>query len=272
MDDASSPMVRSVLITGGSSGIGFELSKWFAQDGYRILWVALETDELEQSKAELVHLHPELELHYLAADLSQPDAPGLIFKWVYEQVNQLDILINNAGIGTYGDFEKNDRQADLRMIQINVNAVYELTHRFIPAMEQAGGGRIVNISSAASYLPLPYMGVYAATKAFVRQLSESLSWELQARGSSVKVTVVCPSAIGNTQFQKAAGMDGVRTFTSPLARTTVEEVARDTYRGIKSGRELIRTGLRFRINYWVSRFTPRFLARRILAWEMKRTD
>ena len=158
------------------------------------------------------------------------------------------------------------------MIQINVNAVYELTHRFIPRMEADGGGRIVNISSAASYLPLPYAGVYAATKAFVRQLSESLSWELQARDSSVKITAVCPAAIGNTQFQKTAGMEGVRTFISPLARTTVEEVAQDAYRGIKANKDLIRTGFRFRVNYWVSRFTPRFLARRILAWEMKRAE
>lgn len=270
MDDASSSLVKNALITGGSSGIGFELSKWFARDGYHILWVALDESELQQAKTQLKEQYPSVEINYLALDLSDPVAPKKVYDWVLETTDRLDVLVNNAGIGTYGNFEENDRGADLRMIQINVNALYELTHRFLPKMEQAGGGQILNISSAASYLPLPYAGVYAATKAFVRQLSESLSWELQARDSNVTVTVVCPAAIGNTQFQKTAGMEGVRTFNSPLASTTVEEVARDAYLGLRSGKDLVRTGLRFRINYWVSRFTPRFLARRILAWEMKR--
>lgn len=272
MDDQSRALVKTVLITGGSSGIGYELSRWFARDGYQILWVGLEEQELQDSATALLHELPDTEIHFLALDLSLSSAPEQVHQWAYATVPHIDVLVNNAGIGTYGDFEKNDRKQDLKMIMINVNSVYELTHRFLPNMEKAGEGKIMNISSAASYLPLPYAGVYAATKAFVRQLSESIAWELEDRKSKIQITIVCPAAISNTKFQAAAGMEAVRTFNSPMASTTVEEVAKDAYQGLKAGKLIIRTGWRFRINYWVAKIMPRFLTRRILAWEMNRAQ
>lgn len=270
MDDQSSSLVDTVLITGGSSGIGYELSRWFARDGYHILWAALEEQELQNSTHLLKQEFPETPVDCLAIDLSVSSAPEEVHRWAYSIVKQIDVLVNNAGFGTYGNFEQNSLEQDLKMIQVNATSLYELTHRFVVNMEQAGQGKIMNISSAASYLPLPYAGVYAATKAFVRQLSESIAWELQARNSKIQITIVCPAAIGNTNFQRSAGMDKVRTFSSPMASTSVEEVARDAYRGLKAGKLIVRTGWRFRINYWVSKVIPQSLTRRIMTWEMNR--
>ncbi len=268
MDDQSSTSLKTVLITGGSSGIGYALTRWFARDGYRILWVSKPTDELEMASIELKNEFPYVALHYLALDLAVPNAAQAVLEWTQELDIPVNVLVNNAGFGTYGHFEKMPLATELAMIQLNAATVYELTHLFLREMETLGHGKIVNISSAASYVPMPYSSIYAGTKAFVRQMTESLAWELHDRNSPVKVYAVCPGPLADTKFQQQAGMMGVRTFKSIMASTTVEEVARDAYRGIQKNKTIIRTGLAFRINYWVAKFSPEFLARWIVLREM----
>lgn len=272
MDDQSGTALKTVLITGGSSGIGYALTHHFARDAYRILWVSKPADELEEASIALKQAFPDVVLHYLALDLAVPDAAQKVLEWIQTLRLRVDVLVNNAGFGTYGHFEKMPLPTELAMLQLNAVTVYELTHWLLREMEAQGHGKIVNISSAASYVPMPYASIYAATKAFVRQMTESLAWELYDRRSPVKVYAVCPGPLADTKFQQQAGMMGVRTFKSIMASTTVEEVARDTYRGLHKNKTIIRTGLAFRINYWVAKFSPEWLARWIVLREMGRKE
>lgn len=272
MDDQNGTALKTVLITGGSSGIGYALSQHFARDAYRILWVSQAAEELEAASIALKQAFPYVALHYLALDLAVPNAAQEVLAWTKKLRISVDVLVNNAGFGTYGHFEKMPLPRELAMLQLNAVTVYELTHLFLREMEAKGQGKIMNISSAASYVPMPYSSIYAGTKAFVRQMTESLAWELYNRRSPVKVCAVCPGPLADTKFQQQAGMMGVRTFKSIMASTTVDEVARDAYRGLQKNKTIIRTGLAFRINYWVAKFSPEWLARWIVLREMAKKE
>ncbi len=265
-------MKKTVLITGGSAGIGYEMSRLFARDNYRLLWVSKPPEELANAKEKIMKELPSVEVRILAKDLSNVSAAQEVFDWVESLGFFVDVLVNNAGFGNYGDFEKNDLEKDLAMIRLNVINVYQLTRLFLVEMEKNKGGKIMNISSSASYFPLPNSSAYAATKAFVRHMSNSLWLELKARKSKVQITTVCPGAIVNTNFQAAANMQNVRTFTSGLASVTPQEVAKDAYKGLKKGKQIVRTGWKFRINYYITKITPRFITDFMLIREMEREE
>lgn len=260
--------MKTVLITGGSSGLGLELSKHFARDAYRLLWVSKTEAELMAGRKTLLADYPDVPLETMATDLSKEDAADAVFRWS-ESIAPVDALINNAGFGTYGFLEETSEDTELAMMRLNMQMVYLLTRRFLEVMEKRGRGRIVNISSSTALQPVPRMSTYSATKSFVKQFSESLNEELQYRNSSVSVTAICPAAIGNTNFSKAASMEDVNTF-SGLAAATVEEVARDTYRAFQRGQQLMVTGSRMRmvnaIRYWV----PSFILKAALKKELDR--
>lgn len=261
--------ISNVLITGGSSGIGYELSRYFARDTYRLFWVALEKDELHQAQQDLLKEFPDCEIHYLAIDLSQSDAPKAVFDWTTELNYQIDVLVNNAGIGTYGPFEQLPLERDMATIQLNMTALYYLSRLYLPQMDVNGKGHIINISSAASYVASPYLSLYGGTKAFVRHFSDGLRLELKDKKSPVKITVVCPGPLSDTPFQAKSGMQKVRTFKSIMGSTTSKEVAKDAYRGFKNGRHIVRTGWKFRVSYYLNLLVPRFLADQLILREME---
>ncbi len=259
--------MQSVLITGGSSGIGYELSKHFAQEGYHLLWVAKPIKELESAKHQLSQLFPEVKIDLLALDLALQDSPQKVLEWTKQHQWQVDVLVNNAGFGTYGFLTETSIEQELAMIQLNVATVYALTYLFLKEMKLRNQGHILNISSNTSLQPVPRMATYAATKAFVKHFTESVYEELNYQKSKVKITVVCPAAIKNTQFQQVAKMQQVRTFDG-LLTTTPEEVAKDAFEGFKKGKRLVLTGARLRYTHWLTALVPRFLVQYMLRKEL----
>lgn len=263
--------MQTVLITGGSSGIGYQISRLFAQDGYRLLWVAKPSEELAEAKAKLTQEVAQVEIHTLAKDLSVSSAVQEVYAWSQSFDFQVDVLVNNAGFATYGQFETIALEKEQAMIGVNLVALMLLTKLFVKDMIERNSGKVLNISSAVSYEAVPLMAVYAGSKAFVRVMSESLYYELKYRKSKVQITTVCPAAIKDTRFQASAGMQKVRTFDS-ITTTTPQEVARDAYRGLKKGKKLVHTGLRYRLSRVLDRIVPKALKMLVIKREMEELD
>lgn len=260
--------MKTVLITGGSSGIGFEMSSYFATAGYRILWVSLFEDELAKAKEALMQANASLELHYLQKDLSQIQSAKEVFAWVQSNQWRVDVLVNNAGIGTYGFLQETDFEKEMRMIHLNVLNVYQLSRLFFDEMIARAEGTIINISSTSALQPVPKMTTYAATKAFVKHFSESLTEELRIQKSPVRILTVFPAAIKDTPFQQAAKMDKVKTF-SGIAVTTAKEVAKDVWNAYQSGKNTIVSGKRMRLLNAFRNWMPTALQRYIVNMEIE---
>ncbi len=254
-------MAGLALVTGGSSGIGLALSKQLAARGYRLAWVSLDQDELDRAKAELQKDAPNLVIDTLALDLSAADAPDRVFQWANGlSPDGLDLLVNNAGLGVYGDSATLPVSAEQTMIDVNIKALHALTRAFLPAMEARDGGTIINVASNSAFIPAPRLAVYAATKAFVHHYSDALQQELAHAGSPVRVMTVCPSAVSDTPFKSRAAMDRVRTFASFTA-TTADEVAQDIVEGLERGARRVVTGAAMRRALWLMKLTPAPLLR-----------
>ena len=260
---------KKVLITGGSSGLGYEISRHFAKDGYDLYWVAKSMEELASAKIQMQEEFANIEINILQINLTESSAPKTVYDWISEKVGSLDVLVNNAGFGTYGAFNETSMEREMEMIQVNVIGVYSLTKLFLKDMIKADHGKILNISSGVSFNPVPRMSVYAGTKAFVRQMSESISYELEYLKSKVTMTVVCPSAIKNTDFQNQADMKNVATFEGFFA-TTSEEVAKDAYEAMNLGKRLVLTGAKYRLGAKLTKVTPTFITQYAIKKEMER--
>lgn len=255
-----------VLITGGSSGIGWEMSRLMARHGHPLLWVSLEVSELIHASERLKEEFPEVQLEYLALDLSEPKASREAHQWASQKM-EVDILVNNAGFGTYGYLQNISIERELKMLQLHVMELYLMTRLFLQDMLLRDRGQIINISSNTALQAVPRMSTYAASKAFVKHFSISLAEELKQQKSNVRVSTLCPAAIRDTAFQEGAGMDRVRTFSSFLT-TTPQEVARDAYRLIESGKALRLSGARMRWTQALRFLSPPALMRYMLNREL----
>ncbi len=260
--------MKKVLITGGSSGVGLALSKLFAADGYHIIWVAKFTEEMEAAAALLRTTFPNVLIDFKEEDLSKIESSKEVYKWIKDKFDFIDVLVNNAGFGTYGFINETEMEKEVTMIQLNVTTVYLLTKLFLKDMLERDSGKILNVSSGVSFNPVPKMAIYAATKAFVRQMSESIYYELKQMRTKVTITALCPSAIKNTDFQKEAEMKNVTTFDGLFA-TTAEEVAKDAYIGMNQGKRLVLTGVKYRIGAKLNKITPAFITQYAIEKEMK---
>ena len=258
-------MTKTALITGGSSGIGLALSRRLAERGWRLLWVSLDEAELIAAGDELRAEFPDVVIETLALDLSDENAPSRVLQWALGQ-GGIDLLVNNAGFGLYGTSHTLPVEGEAKTIAVNVGALHALARLFIAPMEDRGGGRIINIASNSAFTPVPFMAVYAATKAFVRHYSEALGEELRLAGSPVKVMTVCPAAAGDTNFSKRGAMENVRTFQS-FTRTTATEIASDIIRGMDQDKPRIVTGAAMRASMVLMKFTPDFIVRRMVRWQ-----
>lgn len=258
--------MKTVLITGGSSGIGYEVSKYFAKASYRILWVSKPIEELKQAKANLQKAFPDITLDYLALDLSEPESPTILFDWTKTQGYQIDVLINNAGFGTHGFQQETDISKELSMIQLHVSSLYHLTRLFLDEMLARDAGSIINISSISALQPVVRMNTYASTKAFVRHFSRGLYEELQLQNSKVHVMTVCPAAISNTAFKQVDNMAKVKTFDG-IVTTTAEVVAKDIWQGFLRKRKQIITGSKARWLYKIDWLIPNAIQRYLTSKE-----
>ena len=239
------------LITGASSGIGYEFAHIFAREKYNLILVA-------RSQEKLLELQKELEKTYgvtvrsIVSDLAAPEAAEHIFDQVKSLNVSIDILVNNAGFGLFGEFAKTDWAREEEMIQVNILSLTRLAKFFIPEMIEKKRGKILNVASTAAFFPGPLMAVYYATKAYVLSFSEALNSELE--GTGVKVSALCPGPTAS-HFQQTAAADGVRTFAGSLP--TAREVAEFGFKALMAGKSVAIHGMKNKLLIWFSRFLPR---------------
>lgn len=193
-------MKEYILITGASSGIGYEMAKQLASKNFNLLLVARSEAKLLKLQQEIKLLH-NIEVEYLLYDLSEPNSAKELYNQVKEKNYLVTGLINNAGFGDYGNFVEMPLKKDEEMIAVNITALVGLTKLFGAEMIKAGKGRIMNVASLLSFLPFPYYSVYSATKSFVLAFTETISAEME--GTGVTVTALCPGTV-ETPFHTAA--------------------------------------------------------------------
>lgn len=248
----------TALITGASAGIGEELARIMAADGYDLVLVARSRERLETLARELEGAHG-VGVRVLPADLSGAAAPAVLWEQVTGLGIEVDVLVNNAGFGLYGPFvatgaePPTDAAREMEMIALNVGALTHLTKLFLPAMVARGRGRVMNVASTAAFQPGPLMAVYYATKAYVLSFSEAVGVELQ--GTGVTVTTLCPGPT-ETEFAAVADMEGSRLFRMGGVMTATD-VARAGYEGMRDGKSVVIPGARNRIGAFATRLIPR---------------
>lgn len=242
---------KTALVTGASSGIGYELSKLLGADGFNVVLVARSRDKLIQVAEELKREYG-VKAVVIAKDLSRVEAAAEVYGEVKDLDLQIDVLINNAGFGGYGFFTETDLQSELDMIQLNVTSLVQLSKLFIRDMSKRGFGRVLNVSSTASFQPGPLMAIYFATKAFVTSFSQAIGNEL--KGSGVTVTALCPGPTA-TNFSSGADMGDSLMFKSVLM--AAEKVAKQGYEAMMKGRALAVTGLLNKLTVFLNRLFPR---------------
>jgi short-subunit dehydrogenase len=230
---------QTALITGASAGIGRELAKLFAHDGYSVVLVARNGLRLNQFADELQRQY-KISAKTFALDLTSTSAPQFLFDQLARENIAVDILVNNAGYGKLGAFADAPFEDSLGQIQLNITALTHLTKLFLGPMIERKSGKVLNVASGAGFQPGPLMAVYYATKAYVISFSEALANEV--RGSGVTVTCLCPGAT-DTEFQKRAGVEESLLFRimRPMEAKTV---AQDGYRALMKGKPLVISGLR----------------------------
>ena len=244
----------TALITGASSGIGAAFAQELARQQYSLVLIARSSAKLEQVAQQLRNQH-QVMVEILVQDLIAPDAATKVFEAVSHKNLTIDLLINNAGFGDFGLFSESSRTRQLEMIQLNVLALVDLTHQFLPLMKQRGCGSIINVSSLAAFRPLPYLSIYAATKAFVLSFSESLWAENKEDG--IRVLALCPGRT-DTEFFKVAQMP--QQFPPKNTLNSSAEVVREALKALESNRSNVVTGWK---NKYIANL-PRFLSRE--AW------
>jgi len=242
---------KTALITGATGGLGYELSKILAQEGYNLVLVARNQARLETTKHNLSRIS-NIAIETMALDLTIPTAPKELYERVQQQSLAIDLLVNNAGFGIYGRFDKTELGEELEMIQLNATALIQLTKFFVPDMLTRQNGKILNVASQAAFQPIPFFSVYAATKALVLSFSEALANELQ--GTGVSVSVLCPGAF-RSGFQQRARMEHTIIFQSRLL-LTAEEIAKIGYRGLKKNKRVIIPGWKEKMLVFSTRCAP----------------
>jgi short-subunit dehydrogenase len=247
----------TALVTGASSGIGYELAKLFARDGYGLVLVARDRQRLIRMADEFNRSFG-IDAKIIAKDLSSPTAAEEIIKELQQSSIRIDVLVNNAGYGVYGRFAETALDEEVRMMQVNMVSLTDLTKRLLPYMIQKKEGRIMNVASAGGFVPGPFFAVYYATKAYVISFSEALNEEL--RGTGITVTALCPGAT-ETGFQKRAQVEDTILY-SPWKMMDAGTVARIGYRGMMKGKAVVIPGLLNKLMIFSTRFGPRsFVAR-----------
>ncbi len=229
-------MSKLALITGASSGIGRQIAKVHAEHGGHAIIVARRLDKLETIKLELEKEH-SVDIFPVVKDLSVPGAATELYHELKSAGHQVDYLINNAGFGLRGKFHELSWERQLQMIHLNMTAVTELMHLYLPEMIARNSGKILNNSSTASYMPGPLQAVYYATKSYVQFLSNAVAEELH--DSAVTITNLMPGAT-DTEFAKTADMDKTELFNKPYS---AYQVAKDGYNAMLAGKLDVISGM-----------------------------
>lgn len=244
-------MQKTALITGASSGIGRELVILHAENGHPVILVARSENKLDELKQELEDRY-NASVFIISEDLNRQKAA----KNVYDQVNdagwQVDILINNAGIGDVAHFAEESWDKITGMININIRALTYLTRLFTPEMIQRGSGHVMNVSSTAAFQPGPLMNIYYASKNYVQAFSRALAYEL--KNSGVTVTALCPGPT-QTSFHSQAKTEGTNLMSTPNVHTS-RQVAEYGYHAMLNGKQVAIPGTVNKVGRFVSWAVP----------------
>ncbi len=246
---------KTALITGASGGIGKAFAEILASDGYDLVLVARNADELNRI-AGMEMTKNQTRVTPVPLDLSKTGAVTKLFRELAERDIQPDIIINNAGVGLVGEAASLPSKQQLQMIDLNIRTLTEITLKFLPDMKDRNAGGIINVSSIAAFLPGPYMSVYYATKAYVQSFTASLADEL--KGSKVRVMSLCPGPV-DTGFQSAAGLDTSRWMYKLMMPKSAHEVAQAGWAGFKAGNKRVFPGLLDMLTAWTAKIMPRAL-------------
>jgi short-subunit dehydrogenase len=246
------------IITGGTEGIGLELAKLFAADNHNLIIVNRNQNKLKAVKAEFEQRYG-ISVETIQVDLSVDKACEKIIKIVEEKKLTVDNLINNAGIGSFGFFNKAEDGFEERLININIIALTNLTKYFLKKMIKRGSGGIMNVASTAAFVGGPKMAMYYSSKAYVLSLTEALHEE--AKGFGVRVSCLCPGPV-KTLFQEKAGIKKSEKAKKYLMEA--DKVAKEAYLGFLKGKAIIIPGYKNKVLILLNKLTPRSLSRKII--------
>jgi uncharacterized protein len=247
---------NTALVTGASSGIGAAIAAELASRGYSLALVARREERLRSLATELASEHG-VEAAVIACDLVDPAERDRLIEELRAGGRAVELLVNNAGFGHQADFARSPPERMVEMVRLNVEAVVDLTSRFLGPMVEKGRGGVINIASTAAFQPLPGSAIYAASKAFVLSFSEAIRTEL--RGSGVTVTAVCPGPV-KTEFTEVAGVGGVEERTPGAVWMTAEEIARHAVDGAERDRRVVVPGTLNRATALAGQHSPRAVA------------
>ena len=233
-----------VLITGASSGIGRDIAREFAKRNYDIILIARNIERLESLKKELVEEY-KVKAEYDSVDLT--DRKACIE--LYEKYKDIDVLINNAGLGDFGLFDKTELEKDFCLIDTNVTAMHILSKLYLKTFKEKNEGRILNVASIAGFLPGPLMATYYATKNYIVRLSEAIREELNKEKSNVQISILCPGPV-KTNFNNVANVK------FELSSLSSEYVARYTVDKFLKGKFYIVPGFMIKCGKFLSKLVP----------------
>ncbi len=251
-------MAKTVMVTGGSGGIGFELARCFAGDGYNVILVAHNQKKLDDA-ADRLKADFGIEVHTISQDLSAPGAASALVEAFDATGIQLDALVNDAGFAVAGRFSESDWKRQEALIAVNIGVLTELSYRFGKRMADRGAGEILNVASIAAFMPGPYMATYYASKAYVQSFTQALHTELNPHG--VHVCALCPGPVrtdfwGTAGFKQSAVLNAIGVPASLVAKAG--------YAALKANKTQCVPGILPKASVLFTRVAPRSLMRWIV--------
>lgn len=252
-------MSKTVLITGAASGIGMEFANIFAEQKYDMVIVGRNEAKMEAMKVDYEKKYG-ISVTPVQADLSVDNEAQRVYDEVKAKGIDIDILINNAGVGDYGRFVDIPWEKERGLAGLNMLSLMQLMHLYAADMEKRGGGKILNMASIAAYTPGPYMPMYYASKSFVYSLSQAVAEEM--RGSGVSITCLCPGPTA-TNFEKEANMGKNNKMFSFFKPMTPAEVAAEGYDALMKGKAVHTVKPFYRLFKFICRFGPDSVKRRL---------
>lgn len=253
------PYSRScVLITGATAGIGYELAKLYANEGRNLILIARDEEKLEKVREKLYVLY-NINIYIIVLDLSEDNFCEKVLDFVDKKNLSVDILINNAGVGSFGYLNEIEMEKELRLIDINIRALTELTKTFLPNMIEDGYGGIMNVSSTAAFCAGPKMATYYASKAYVLNFTEAIYEEV--KGTGIKISCLCPGPV-DTDFQEKSGIK--KRPSTKKVLVSPKEVAEIAFKDFKKGKLIIIPGFKNKVIVTINKFIPRSLSRKVI--------
>ena len=244
-------MKKYALITGATSGIGYELAKLFAQDQYNLVLVSRDQQELDAKAQEFEQLG--IEVTTISKDLFKREEAFSLYDEVKSKGIEIDVLVNDAGQGVYGKFQDTEIDRELNIIDLNIASVVILTKCFLKDMVAKNSGKILNLASIASKTPGPWQSVYHGTKAFVLSFSEAIREEL--KDTEITVTALMPGAT-DTDFFNKADMQESKAVQDPEALSDAADVAKDGYEALMAGKDKVISGFKNKVQINLSNIMP----------------